>query len=813
MQTQEQPTAPADDAPAVAEGTLPPAPPTPSVESATEVGRLVRCFHAGDPGAADHLDAPGEGFLPALMEPFRDPRRVRHEFPLFLYPADAEAEGPIAAPLAELLRSLAGESGQILQDNLPRVERFVLESLGSADPPVDATSCLAEAARAVEESLKLSGDSGRLLHDDLEKLLAAVPAGGTLLALGEHAALHLFLHEARRRAARRTAALRSTIADLANRLRDLLRTDLAKRGGGEQPDALADTIGPAGQAYLDPDALAKVLGPSRGSPPMDEARRERILAAINTFERHLPQTAPLAVIVHHEDVPESCRAEGTEWRPAGDAGACAAATDLFDEIAGAHAPLFAAIRTAKLELAGAYDPARHDALQAHFDWRSFSPDELLDLPPILALESAGHLAGTGMLDLTRLLLSGRLINVIVAVEPAANPGLGPDEDPLAGFRFELGYLGVSHREAVVSQSSAARPLHLLAGYRLGLKGTRAALHVVSRGDWLHAGAALEGRAHPFFHYNPEAGETWARRLDFSANPQPENDWPIYTLSCKSADGGENTLPLAFTFADFALMQPAYRDHLRVLPPDADDEHLVTVDEYLTLLSDEAPELIPYTWASDGENVLHRVVISQRLAFACRDRLAYWRTLQELAGVRNEYVREAVQREKTKLEAEFAEQRAALEEVHAAAVDAARAEATGVAMRNLAEALLAGDAAALPAPTAPAPAPAAPVEEAAPAEEEAPAAEPEVEEVEVAEEPWIDTALCTSCNDCMDINAQVFTYNANKQAIIGDPTAGTFEEIVKAAEKCPARCIHPGKPLNPNEPNLEALIERAKPFNV
>jgi hypothetical protein len=34
----------------------------------------------------------------------------------------------------------------------------------------------------------------------------------------------------------------------------------------------------------------------------------------------------------------------------------------------------------------------------------------------------------------------------------------------------------------------------------------------------------------------------------------------------------------------------------------------------------------------------------------------------------------------------------------------------------------------------------------------------------------------------------------------------------AAEKCPARCIHPGKPLNPDEPNLDELIERAKPFN-
>jgi hypothetical protein len=44
------------------------------------------------------------------------------------------------------------------------------------------------------------------------------------------------------------------------------------------------------------------------------------------------------------------------------------------------------------------------------------------------------------------------------------------------------------------------------------------------------------------------------------------------------------------------------------------------------------------------------------------------------------------------------------------------------------------------------------------------------------------------------------------------TAGTFEQMVLAAEKCPAKCIHPGKPKNPNEPNLPALIERAKPFN-
>jgi len=43
-------------------------------------------------------------------------------------------------------------------------------------------------------------------------------------------------------------------------------------------------------------------------------------------------------------------------------------------------------------------------------------------------------------------------------------------------------------------------------------------------------------------------------------------------------------------------------------------------------------------------------------------------------------------------------------------------------------------------------------------------------------------------------------------------AGTFADLVAAAEICPAKCIHPGKPLDPNEPGLEELMARAEPFN-
>ncbi|NOQ15139.1 MAG: hypothetical protein GQ583_11775, partial [Methyloprofundus sp.] len=77
--------------------------------------------------------------------------------------------------------------------------------------------------------------------------------------------------------------------------------------------------------------------------------------------------------------------------------------------------------------------------------------------------------------------------------------------------------------------------------------------------------------------------------------------------------------------------------------------------------------------------------------------------------------------------------------------------------------------------------------------------------------WIETPDCTTCDECVEINPKIFQYNAEKKAIVVDPTAGTFEDIVKSAEKCTAVIIHPGTPWNPNEKNLAKLIKRAEKF--
>ena len=58
---------------------------------------------------------------------------------------------------------------------------------------------------------------------------------------------------------------------------------------------------------------------------------------------------------------------------------------------------------------------------------------------------------------------------------------------------------------------------------------------------------------------------------------------------------------------------------------------------------------------------------------------------------------------------------------------------------------------------------------------------------------------------------MFLYNANKQAYIGDLKAGTYRQMVEAAESCQVAIIHPGKPWNAAEPGLEELLERARAF--
>ena len=105
------------------------------------------------------------------------------------------------------------------------------------------------------------------------------------------------------------------------------------------------------------------------------------------------------------------------------------------------------------------------------------------------------------------------------------------------------------------------------------------------------------------------------------------------------------MDLAFTFADYALLMPALHEHFRMVPTQASSPP-TSCQSIITWIWRKTLSIVwcRFVWGIDDQGVLIRLVVSRALVFACRDRLNYWRTLQELAGIHNFYVEEAIEKD-------------------------------------------------------------------------------------------------------------------------------------------------------------------------
>lgn len=765
-----------------------------------------------------------EDLFPALLHRFRDSSRLRMVYPLFLQEPQGK-DTPACQSLSDLLADVGGSADlpRVLTDNLPRVERIVRYLLAGTVKPMAPQDILEAAREQLVKELNLRENVQGELDEAYQALVDRIPPG-SLLACGPHGALHLLMQAVGIHYGPRVQVFREEVQGLIAGLKDLLLAEDEKRPDARSADALARAVGSVAQ-FLDPAALSAVLGPQRGAVRMHPDRERRIRKTIEVLEGWLAEPGPLVTIVHRTALNQEW-VESFGWRVVQADNPCGRGAEVFDEIARDFAEVVRAVRVGRMEVEGTYDANMHDVWFQGFDWQAFTPEELSLLPVVVVYQRADSLARGRMVSFTRLLTSGRRVQLLLPVQAAENPGVAEGDDPFATFRIELGAVGVGLRQAFVQQSSSARPQHLVRGFLDALKGTRTALHMVAEDEnprlvhWLLGGSALESRAHPFFRFNPDKGTGLAQRFDFSENPEPDQDWPHYELAVRTPEGQTQTLDLRFTFADFALLHDGFEAHYMRVSPECPVDDLVGVAEWLELDPREALKRVPFVWAVDSRGDLVRVAITRQLAFVCRDRLSHWHTLQELAGINDEYALRAAREAREAALAEAAEERAALEAAHAEEIDRIRLEEADSALRRLSDALVAEDFAAALASGGGAPRPAARKAAPAPVAQDAPAPAAEAEPVEEEEddddlsfdEPYIDTFLCTSCNDCTAINPLLFVYDGNKQARIGDPRAGSFKELVMAAEKCPARCIHPGKPLNPDEPGLDELIRRAQPFN-
>lgn len=776
------------------------------VDTNAAVDALHR-FHAGE-SSGEALDG---AWRPALLAAWTDEREVRTAWPLLL---DEHGGARLfAEAMQELVRGFAPgpEDARLLKDNLVRLERLVREQ-----PSGPARRVLEAAGKALGERLQLKAPAKAKLDQELYCLLDALPERARLSQLSRDSALDLLLLAARRTLVKRREEHQRELERLRDRVRERIATeeihDPARRTG----EALARAVGPLGARLLDPGALAQVVDQRRGTQRLAPERLARLRAVLAALEGADLRSLPLLVVVH--------TAARAPELGAGAQGVIAEdpvleAMAQLDLQAAALARTLRAARAATLELADAYVPGRHDAVLAALDWQAFRDEELLLLPRVVVLDEAGRAARESLGALVRLLTAGRPALVLLETLPGRDPLADGGGHDVGASRLELGQLAMALREPLVQQASTTRPEPLLAFFEVALGTTRPSLHLLigapegaGASPWFHAEAAVEGRAHPLFRYDPDWGEGLARRFDLGGNPAPEADWSRGPLAATGPAGEARELELAFTFADYALLDPRMAPEFCPVPAGVETD-LVPVEEWLGLPAVEAQARIPYLWAADGRGGLGRLALSRRLAFACRDRLETWHQLQELAGIHSAYVERAVESARDALRAQHTAELEALRAAHEAELSRVRLEEAGEAMARLAATLVQDGVGLMSLPT-PRPAPGAGTAPAPAAEAPAtpvPAAPAEEEEAVVLAEPWIDAVLCTSCNDCININPLMFGYNELKQARIADVTKGTFEQLVRAAEKCPSRCIHPGKPQNPAEPGLEALVARAAAF--
>jgi pyruvate-ferredoxin/flavodoxin oxidoreductase len=426
-------------------------------------------------------------------------------------------------------------------------------------------------------------------------------------------------------------------------------------------------------------------------------------------------------------------------------------------------------------------------------------------------------------------------------------------------RKELSLIALAHRGVFVHQSSQASASHLISGVIRAVKTRRpAVLNIytpcpVEHGlpdDWAPHSArlALESRAFPFLTYDPDAGAAIADCLSLEGNPAVDELWPTYQLEYEE-DGQTRTMELPLTIADWAATESRFRKHFKEIKRAAWNEDLVPFHEYLLLPASEREGKSPFIHAVRDGRTLRRLSVSSEIVSLAEDRLLYWNQLRELAGIAvPAAVRDSVA---ASLEADYEQRLGALRQEYDEKIRALEASYPRFIARRMAESLLrsgntgrtvadllaqataaphlepigpevlelggaaaasiVNGAAAHPAPVAQAAAPVAVSAAVSGAGAATAVAAPATDDA-LALEPYIDTDRCTTCNECTNLNGKMFAYNASKQAYIKDAKAGTFAQLVMAAERCPAALIHPGTPLNPKEKDLAKWIERAKPFS-
>ncbi|MFH1603601.1 MAG: hypothetical protein ABIH03_06815, partial [Pseudomonadota bacterium] len=621
------------------------------------------------------------------------------------------------------------------------------------------------AGRLAKGANKAGADKS--FEDSVGRARAAIMVDGEVVDCDAALPSRLLRHAWAAVQRQKAEAFRKDLDRLALKLSDILKSDYERSEAGRSAKHLQAAVGIGFGAAFDFDAMSRLLANALPKDAFPESRRKRIRALLDVLNAQ--QFYPAAA---------AAKKAGATKPYAFLFDSCAEALTGFRERMPKLVELARAIAIAELEIDGQYSESRHDALFEQFGANGLDPEDLARFPDYLVCINAGKLEAQEQAQLMEILSSGLPIKVLLQIDDILQE---PAEGGFtAGMRSrQIANMAIGLNEVYVLQSASSNLYQFRERMLRGLAYGGPALFSVFSGasakasglpPYLMAAAAMESRAFPAFTYDPAAGANWASRFFLDANSQVDLDWPIQGFTYEDEEHQRVTEDLAFTMVDFVASDSRYARHLARVPRSKWNGSMIPVDESMSRERKGLPDKVPNVLMVDGNDVLQKVIVDEQLIREARRCREMWHSLQELGGVHNSHA-----------EALLARERKAWEE----------------RMQQEAEKV----AAVLPAVT--------PVTAAPAAAASASVAEPEPERN--PDDAYIETARCSTCNECTTLNNKMFAYDGNQQAYIADINAGTYAQLVEAAESCQVSVIHPGKPRNPKEPGLEELLKRAEPF--
>lgn len=696
-------------------------------------------------------------FRPALLSRFADLSTLRYDFPLVLNRGSSPERAVLSLSrmVDDAMATLAESPDRDrIGRHAFRLEREIRSDLRAG--PADLHSLWNAAAK------RLADDSDTSVLDSAKRLWDAFHADGELADVDKALPARVVRHAWNATQTAKAKSFRERASRLLFKLRGILDAEQIGSTAGRAPDRLKAGVGSSFVGAFDFDVMSRLLVEAKPATTLSDSRRARIQGLIDVLERQ-------------------------RFYPLGDAPAYEFAFDRGSDALHAyqarHEEAIELVKTlamAELEANGDYREATHDVLFEGFGANGLDSSELAELPDYLVCLDGHSLDAAEVAQIVELLAAGVPIKVLVQTDDVLEPSVVAEGHVALGLRArQLVDTAIGLADVFVLQAAASRLFAMRSFLTGGMAFEGPALFSVFSGvgghtgsipSYLVAAAAVEARVFPSLVYNPAAGPDWASRLVVDDNPRAADDWPVHRFEYEGDRIQAQAEEVPFTLADFIAMDDRFYRHFAIVPPANYNDGMVPVPAALDSAAKSIPTEVPAILMVDDDGKLQRAIMDDRTILEVRRCRTMWHSLQELGGIHNSHAERLLAQERAKAVA-----------VVTVAAPVAEAVAAPVATP-----------AAAPAPEAVAPEPA--------------------KEESHGDGPYIETERCTSCNECTQVNNKMFQYNENKQAFIADPDAGTFRQLVEAAEGCQVSIIHPGKPRNPKEPGLEDLIQRAAPFN-